>query len=81
MDQIRLLLEEQSDLGQHCLQHCLLKYSADDKADNNFCVWRLEVNFCLSAYTLFCLFLFFFSELWKVEESNERQSDIRQDHI
>ena len=29
---IRLLLEEQSDLGPHCLQKWLLKSQADDKA-------------------------------------------------
>ena len=32
---IRLLLEEQSDLGPHCLQKLPLKSQADDKADNN----------------------------------------------
>ena len=30
---IRLLLEEQSDLGPHCLQKWLLKSQADDKVD------------------------------------------------
>ena len=35
--QIRLLLEEQSDLGPHCLQKGLLKSQADDKADDNGC--------------------------------------------
>ena len=35
--QIRLLLlEEQSDLGPHCLQKWLLKSQADDKADDNW---------------------------------------------
>ena len=34
---IRLFLEEQSDLGPHCLQKCLLKSQADDKADDNCC--------------------------------------------
>ena len=34
---IRLLLEEQSDLGPNCLQKCLLKSQADDKADDNCC--------------------------------------------
>ena len=33
--QIRLLLDEQSDLGQHYLQKWLLKSQADDKADDN----------------------------------------------
>ena len=33
--QIRLLLEEQSDLGPHCLQKWRLKSQADDKADDN----------------------------------------------
>ena len=41
VDQIRLLLlEEQSDLGQHCLQKCILKSQTDDKADDNCCDWR-----------------------------------------
>ena len=40
--QIRLLLEEQSDLGPHYLQKWLLKYSAEDKADDNCCIWRLK---------------------------------------
>ena len=40
--QIRLLLEEQSDLGPHCLQQRLLKYSAEDKVDDNCRVWRLK---------------------------------------
>ena len=40
--QIRLLLEEQSDLGPHCLQKWLLKSQADDKADNNCCDWRFK---------------------------------------
>ena len=34
---IRLLLEEQSDLGPHRLQKWLLKSQADDKGDNNCC--------------------------------------------
>ena len=37
--QIRLLLEEQSDLGPHCLQKWLLKSQADDIADDNCCDW------------------------------------------
>ena len=41
---IRLLLEEQSDLGPYCLQKRLLKSQADDKADDNFCDRRLRVN-------------------------------------
>ena len=40
--QIRLLLEEQSDLGPHCLQKWLLKSQADDKADDNCCDWRFK---------------------------------------
>ena len=37
---IRLLLEEQSDLGPHCLQKWLLKSQAGDKADNyNVLLW------------------------------------------
>ena len=40
---IRLLLEEQSDLGQHCLQKLTLKKSqADDKADDNCCDWQFN---------------------------------------
>ena len=34
---IRLLLEEQSDLGPHFLQKWLLRSQADDKADDNCC--------------------------------------------
>ena len=40
--QIRLLLEEQSDLGPYCLQKWLLKSQADDKADDNCCDWRFK---------------------------------------
>ena len=40
--QIRLLLEEQSDLGPHYLQKWLLKSQADDKADDNCCDWRFK---------------------------------------
>ena len=40
--QIRLLPEEQSDLGPHCLQKWLLKWQADDKADDNSCDWRFK---------------------------------------
>ena len=39
---IRLHLEEQSDLGPHCLQKWLLKSQADDKADNNCCDWQFK---------------------------------------
>ena len=35
---IRLLLVKQSDLGPHCLQKCLLKSQADDKADGKVVV-------------------------------------------
>ena len=41
-DQIRLLLEEQSDLGPYCLQKWLLKSQADDKADDNCCDWQFK---------------------------------------
>ena len=43
--QIGLLLEEQSDLGPHCFQQWLLKYSAEDKADDNcvFGILRVKV--------------------------------------
>ena len=35
---IRLLLEEQSDLGSHCLK----KSQVDDKADDNCCDWQFK---------------------------------------
>ena len=37
---IRLILKEQSDLGQHYLQKWLLQ--ADDKADDNSCDWQFK---------------------------------------
>ena len=36
VDPDHIVLEEQSDLGPHCLQKWLLKSQADDKADNNY---------------------------------------------
>ena len=39
---IRLLLQEQSDLGPHCLQKWLLKSQADDKEDDNCCDWQFK---------------------------------------
>ena len=42
--QIILLLKEQSDLGPHCLQKCILKSQAEDKADDNCCDWRFKVS-------------------------------------
>ena len=39
---IRLLLEEQSDMGPHCSQKRLLKSKADDKADDNCCDWHFK---------------------------------------
>ena len=39
---IRLLLEEQSDLGSHCLQKWHLKSQADDKTDDNCCDWQFK---------------------------------------
>ena len=39
---IRLLLEEQSDLGPHYLQKWFLKSQADDKADDNCCDWQFK---------------------------------------
>ena len=39
---IRLLLEEQSDPGPHCLQKWLLKSQADDKADDKCCDWQFK---------------------------------------
>ena len=38
---IRLLQEEQSDLGPHCLQNDL-KSQADDKADDNCWDWQFK---------------------------------------
>ena len=35
-------LEQQSDLGPHCLQKWLLKLQADDKADDNRCEWQFK---------------------------------------
>ena len=44
--QIRLLLEEQSDLGPHCLQKRLLKSHAEDKKkkkkNDNSCDWYIK---------------------------------------
>ena len=37
-----LLLEEQSDLGPHCLQKRLLKSQANDKADDNCSDWQFK---------------------------------------
>ena len=34
--------EEQSDLGPHCLHKNDLKSQADDKADDNCCVWQFK---------------------------------------
>ena len=34
--------KEQSDLGPHCFQKWLLKSQADDKADDNSCVWHFK---------------------------------------
>ena len=47
--QIRLLLEEQSDPGPHCLQKWLLKLQADDKADDSCCDWQI-VKVLISQY-------------------------------
>ena len=44
VDLIRLLLEEQSDLGPHCLQKWLLKSQADDKAETVVVIGSLRVN-------------------------------------
>ena len=40
--QIRLLPEEQSDLGPQCLQKWPLKSQAYDKADDNCCDWQFK---------------------------------------
>ena len=40
--QIRLLLEELSEMGPHCLQKWLLKSQADDKVDDNCCDWQFK---------------------------------------
>ena len=37
-----LQLEEQSDMGPHCLHKWLLKSQADDKADDNCCNWQFK---------------------------------------
>ena len=37
-----LILQEQSDLGPHCLQKWFLKSQADDKADDNCCDWQFK---------------------------------------
>ena len=39
--QIRLLLQEQSGLGLHCLSKRLVNISTDDKTDGIYCDWRL----------------------------------------
>ena len=38
-------LEEQSDLGPHCLQKRLLKSQEEDKAEYNCCVWQFKFIF------------------------------------
>ena len=48
--QIRLLLEEQSDLGPHCLQKWLIKSQADDKADDNCCDWQFKGETIIGLY-------------------------------
>ena len=60
---IRLLLEEQSDLGPHCLQKLLLKSQADDKADDNC------YNFQFKGFSsgIFIVFLLFFLQTKKME--------------
>ena len=42
VDPDQMLLEEQSDLGPHCLQKWLLKSQADDKADDNCYDWQFK---------------------------------------
>ena len=42
MDTDQTAVEEQSDLGPHCLQKWLLKSQADDKADDNCCDWQFK---------------------------------------
>ena len=39
---IRLLLEEQSDQGPHCLQKWQADDKAEDKADDNCCDWQFK---------------------------------------
>ena len=33
---------DQTDLGPHCLQKCILKSQAEDKADKNCHEWRFK---------------------------------------
>ena len=42
MDPDQTAPKEQSDLGPHCLQKCILKSQAEDKADNNSRDWRFK---------------------------------------
>ena len=53
MDQIRLLLQEQSDLDLHCLSKGFKYISADDKSIRLCVVCALRVNECeFSVYTV-----------------------------
>ena len=76
---IRLLLEEQSDLGPHYFQKWLLKSKADDKADDNCVIGILSVkltlcmlskHFSSSHFKVFSYFShkkrFLFAALWSL---------------
>ena len=63
---IRLLLEEQSDLGPHCLQKWLLKSQADDEAGDNCCGWQF--NCCLSLGISIFIFYFLGNQITSCEQ-------------
>ena len=60
---IRLLLEEQSDLGPHCLQKRILESQVDDIADDNCCDWPPS-SFHTDCSKVVPLLQFFFVHRW-----------------
>ena len=62
---IRLLLQEQSDLGPHCLQKWLLKSQTNDKADDSCFDWLIRVN--IKYISLVSLLISFFSKFRTME--------------
>ena len=60
---IRLLLQEQSDLGLHCLQKWLLKSQADDIPHDNYCDWPPS-SFHTDCSKVVPLLQFFFVHWW-----------------